>query len=122
MSFPKAVLWDMDGVLADTNQLHFETWEHVLLEQGIPFDRLKFHRIYGLKNRDILPLLVGRPLEPAWMDWISDQKEIAYRKFLPGIPALPGVQIGYAVFNPGVGNRQWLPLRRQRMSKPWWIF
>ena len=91
MSFPKAVLWDMDGVLADTSQLHFETWECVLTEQGIPFDRQKFHLIYGLKNRDLLPYLTDRPLEPQWIEWISDQKELAFRQALPGLQPLPGV-------------------------------
>jgi HAD superfamily hydrolase (TIGR01509 family) len=91
MPFPKAVLWDMDGVLADTSQLHFETWERVLIEQGIPFDRQKFHLIYGLKNRDLLPFLAARPLEPQWIDWISEQKELAFRQSLPGLQPLPGV-------------------------------
>ena len=91
MSFPKAILWDMDGVLADTSQLHFETWERVLTEQGIPFDRQKFHLIYGLKNRDLLPYLTDRPLEPQWIEWISDQKELAFRQALPGLQPLPGV-------------------------------
>jgi len=91
MSFPKAVLWDMDGVLADTSQLHFETWERVLTEQGIPFDRQKFHLIYGLKNRDLLPYLTDKPLEPQWIEWISDQKELAFRQALPGLQPLPGV-------------------------------
>jgi HAD superfamily hydrolase (TIGR01509 family) len=92
MPFPKAVLWDMDGVLADTSQLHFKTWERVLIEYGIPFDRHKFHRIYGLKNQDLLPLLAGKPLDPSWMDWISDQKELTYRQSLPGLLPLPGVK------------------------------
>jgi beta-phosphoglucomutase-like phosphatase (HAD superfamily) len=91
MSFPKAVLWDMDGVLADTSQLHFETWESVLTEQGIPFDRQKFHLIYGLKNRDLLPYLTNKPMEPEWIEWISDQKELAFRKTLHGLLPLPGV-------------------------------
>ena len=91
MSVLRAVLWDMDGVLADTSQLHFETWEKVLNEQGIPFDRQKFHLIYGLKNRDLLPFLANKPLEPQWIDWISDQKELAFRKALPGLLPLPGV-------------------------------
>jgi len=91
MSFPKAILWDMDGVLADTSQLHFETWEHILTEQGIPFDRQKFHLIYGLKNRDLLPYLTDRPLEPQWVEWISDHKELAFRQALPGLQPLPGV-------------------------------
>jgi HAD superfamily hydrolase (TIGR01509 family) len=92
MPLPKAVLWDMDGVLADTSQLHFETWERILTDQGIPFDRQKFHLIYGLKNRDLFPYLAGKTLEPQWIEWIADQKELAFRRALPGhLSLLPGV-------------------------------
>lgn len=91
MSFPKAVLWDMDGVLADTSQLHLDTWMHVLTEQGIPFDRQKFHMIYGLKSSDLLPILTDRPLEPKWIEWITKQKELAFRDSLSGLQPLPGV-------------------------------
>jgi HAD superfamily hydrolase (TIGR01509 family) len=92
MLSPRAILWDMDGVLADTSQLHFETWERVLNEQGIPFDRQKFHLIYGLKNRDLLPFLAGKHLESNWIDWVADQKELAFRQALPNhLTILPGV-------------------------------
>lgn len=88
----RAILWDMDGVLADTSQLHFATWEHVLNEQGIPFDRKKFQLIYGLKNRDLLPFLAGKHLEPEWIDLIADQKELAFRQSLRDhLSLLPGV-------------------------------
>lgn len=96
----RAILWDMDGVLTDTSQLHFETWERVLTEQGIPFDRQKFHLIYGLKNRDLLPYLTDRPLEPEWVDWIADQKELAFRQALQGhLLPLPGVVAWLQRFN-----------------------
>jgi beta-phosphoglucomutase len=92
MLFPHAVLWDMDGVLADTSQLHFATWERILNEQGIPFDRQKFNLIYGLKNRDVLPYLAGRSLEPQWIERVAAQKEQAFRQALPGHTLLlPGV-------------------------------
>jgi HAD superfamily hydrolase (TIGR01509 family) len=92
MPFPKAILWDMDGVLADTSPLHFATWEQVLTEQGIPFDRQKFHHIYGLKNHDLLPYLAGKPLDPQWIERIAAQKELAFRLALPGrLFPLPGV-------------------------------
>ncbi len=97
---PRAVLWDMDGVLADTSQLHFETWESVLKEQGIPFDRQKFHLIYGLKNRDLLPFLAGKPYDPQWMDRVADQKELRFRQALPNhLSLLPGVQDWLERFN-----------------------
>lgn len=92
MPFQKAILWDMDGVLADTSPLHFATWDRVLTEQGIPFDQQKFHYIFGLKNHDLLPYLVGRPLEPHWIERIAAQKELAFRQALPGhLLPLPGV-------------------------------
>jgi beta-phosphoglucomutase len=92
MPYPKAILWDMDGVLADTSSLHFATWEHILNEHGIPFDRQKFHYIYGLKNRDLLPYLTGEPLEAQWAESIAAQKELAFRQALPGnLAPLPGV-------------------------------
>ncbi len=92
MFLPSAVLWDMDGVLADTSPLHFATWERILNEEGIPFDRQKFHYIYGLKNRDLLPYLAGKPVEAQWAERIAAQKELAFRQALPGqLHALPGV-------------------------------
>jgi HAD superfamily hydrolase (TIGR01509 family) len=106
MPSPRAILWDMDGVLADTSQLHFETWEHILVEQGIPFDRQKFHLIYGLKNRDLLPYLTDRPMEPEWVEWIADQKEQAFRQALHGhLFPLPGVVQWLQQFN-ALGYRQ----------------
>jgi HAD superfamily hydrolase (TIGR01509 family) len=106
MPSPRAILWDMDGVLADTSLLHFETWERVLVEQGIPFDRHKFHLIYGLKNRDLLPYLTDRPLEPEWVEWIADQKEQAFRQALHGhLFPLPGVVKWLQQFNT-LGYRQ----------------
>jgi HAD superfamily hydrolase (TIGR01509 family) len=100
MHFPRAVLWDMDGVLADTSELHFQTWEPVLVEQGIHFDRERFHLIYGLKNEDLLPLLAGRPLEAAWMDRVAEKKEQAFRQIMPGhLHPLPGVLKWLQQFN-----------------------
>jgi HAD superfamily hydrolase (TIGR01509 family) len=92
MLSPRAILWDMDGVLADTNQLHFKTWEHTLTELDIPFDRQKFHLIYGLKNLDLLAVLTDRPLVPEWVELVTDKKEIAFRQALQGhLFPLPGV-------------------------------
>ena len=93
MSSQKATLWDMDGVLADTSALHFETWENVLNELDIPFDRQKFLHIFGLKNDELVAYLVGKPLEPGFVKRVSDQKEAAFRQAISGhIQLLPGVK------------------------------
>ena len=92
MPLPKAVLWDLDGVLADTSQLHFQTWAQVLGEYSIPFSREKFHYIFGLKNHDFLPILAGRYLESELIEQISEQKERAFRQGIREyIHLFPGV-------------------------------
>jgi HAD superfamily hydrolase (TIGR01509 family) len=106
MLFPRAILWDMDGVLADTSPLHFETWEQLLTAQGIPFDRQKFTLIYGLKSQDLLSYLVAEPMEAGQIKWLADQKEQAFRQALPGrLSLLPGVLKWLQHFN-SMGYRQ----------------
>ena len=33
----KGVIWDLDGVLADTGEAHYQAWAAVLSEHAIPF-------------------------------------------------------------------------------------
>ena len=33
------VLWDMDGVIVDTGQLHYETWAEALGRAGVEYSR-----------------------------------------------------------------------------------
>jgi beta-phosphoglucomutase family hydrolase len=88
-----AVLWDMDGVLVDTQELHYQTWARVLAEQGIPFDRQKFRQIFGMVNHDLLVYLTGREPTPEYLAWISDYKETAFRRLMHGqVQLLPGVR------------------------------
>jgi HAD superfamily hydrolase (TIGR01509 family) len=92
MPFLEAILWDMDGVLADTTPLHFATWKQVLAKYGLPFDKQEFQYIFGLKNHDLLPRLVGKPLDHNWIEQVAAQKERAFRQALTGrLQPLPGV-------------------------------
>jgi HAD superfamily hydrolase (TIGR01509 family) len=92
MPLPKAILWDMDGVLADTNPLHMQIWERVLSEYCIPFNRDRFNEIFGLKSQEFLPLISGRPFAIELIEKIVDQKEMMFRQVMHGnIQPLPGV-------------------------------
>lgn len=44
---PAAVLWDMDGVLADTTDLHFRTWQTAMAEFGIRLTHDQFIKFFG---------------------------------------------------------------------------
>lgn len=75
----RAVIWDLDGVLADTAEVHFRAWVTALAEWEIPLDRATFDRVFGMNNRDTLTDLLGRPPEPRELATITGRKEHLFR-------------------------------------------
>jgi beta-phosphoglucomutase len=62
---PHALLFDFDGVLADTEPLHWSCWRDVLAPEGIELDwRYYEQHCIGLSERDFLAAL-GRRVHPA---------------------------------------------------------
>ncbi len=89
----QAILWDLDGVLFDTAQLHYQVWAQVLHSYGADFSYAKFLSTFGMKNQDFLPVLFGRPLEVHFMEQVGDEKESLFRQ---------RVSAGEARVQPGV--------------------
>jgi beta-phosphoglucomutase len=88
----RAVLWDMDGVLVDTGEFHFQSWDAVLPAYGIPFSREFFRGTFGMNNAGILSILLGDKLTPELLAEISNQKEEQFRQAIRGhVQPLPGV-------------------------------
>jgi HAD superfamily hydrolase (TIGR01509 family) len=86
------VLWDFDGVIADTGELHYRTWARVLAEAGVPFDRETFHRGFGMINSEVLPFWFGRSLDPELVSRIADRKEELFLEAARNtVTLLPGV-------------------------------
>ena len=56
------VIWDMDGTLVDTAELHLEAWAATAREFGKPFTRADFEATFGRRNPDIIHQLLGRLL------------------------------------------------------------
>ncbi|MGD9321117.1 MAG: HAD family phosphatase [Desulfobacteraceae bacterium] len=75
----KGVIWNLDGVLADTAEAHFRCWVTALAEKEIPLDRPTFDGLFGMNNRDMLAQLLGRPPEPKELESITDRKEEIFR-------------------------------------------
>jgi beta-phosphoglucomutase len=88
----RGVLWDLDGVLVDTGEFHFQSWVETLAENGIPFTREQFQSTFGMNNMGILTILLGRPPEPDQFAKIGDAKERRFRQAIRGsVVPLPGV-------------------------------
>ncbi len=88
----RAVLWDLDGVLVDTGEFHFQSWLEVLPDYDIRFSREFFRDTFGMNNAGILSLLLGDDLTPELLEEISERKEQAFRGAVRGhVQPLPGV-------------------------------
>jgi HAD superfamily hydrolase (TIGR01509 family) len=76
----RGVIWDLDGVLADTGEAHFRSWARALSSQGIPFDHSLFDRVFGMNNEDTLTELLGRPPTQEELEGIAERKEELFRE------------------------------------------
>lgn len=88
-----AVLWDLDGVLVDTGEYHFQAWVETLAGYDIPFSREQFKEIFGMHNESAMVYLLGKErAEKLWQE-IGDKKEIAFRNDIRGkVVLLPGIE------------------------------
>src|SRR5687767_11711477 len=88
----QGVLWDLDGVITDTGELHFQSWLPPLAEHGIAYTREMFKATFGMNNAGSLTTLLGHPPEPELLTKISDRKEQLFRDSVRGrAQILPGV-------------------------------
>jgi beta-phosphoglucomutase len=54
-----AVIFDLDGVLTDTAELHYQSWQRIADELGLPFDRHANEALRGLSREESLERLLG---------------------------------------------------------------
>jgi beta-phosphoglucomutase len=86
-------IWDMDGTLVDTAELHFRAWEAVCRELGRDFSRADFAATFGRRNPEIFTALFGDRLSDAEAARWGDRKEELYRAAAGrGVELLPGVR------------------------------
>jgi HAD superfamily hydrolase (TIGR01509 family) len=88
----KAALWDMDGTLVDSEQLHWLAWKEVMDAEGVAVTYQQFRDTFGQRNDTIIPLLCGGTATAETVTRISDTKEAAYRRMVRegGIAAIDG--------------------------------
>jgi HAD superfamily hydrolase (TIGR01509 family) len=88
----KALLFDLDGTLADTNPLHQLAWYEVLREHGIEADAELYARhIAGRRNVEIVASILPQ-LSRADALATAEDKEARFRRLAgSGLRALPGV-------------------------------
>lgn len=90
---PRAVVFDLDGTLADNMAWHAQAFQTFLERHGRPALTLEMRRrIDGKTNADIMPILFERDLTPDEVDAYAAEKEGLYREISRGrVRATAGV-------------------------------
>jgi beta-phosphoglucomutase family hydrolase len=93
MSAGRAVLWDMDGTLIDSEEFHWISWRNALENEGITITREQFLSSFGQRNDSIIPRWLGAAATPERIARMSRAKEELYRDLVrrDGMSPLPGV-------------------------------
>jgi beta-phosphoglucomutase family hydrolase len=76
----KAVIWDMDGVIADTGPYHRSAWQKVFRKRGVKFTKKDFRRNFGQRNDTIIRNTLGEQISQGEIDAIAREKEETFRK------------------------------------------
>jgi len=87
----RAVIWDMDGVIADTAPYHFRAWHDAFHKRGVNFTEDDFRRHFGQRNDTIIRSALGDKVSQSEVDFIAREKEQTFRRMVrQNIKALPG--------------------------------
>ena len=114
-----AAIWDVDGTLVDTAEMHFAAWADLAAEIGRPFSRADFAATFGRRNPEIIRAISTRKRatrqSPIWGS--EKRSNTARRRALgPGSSYCLGpatCSAGYAIW---VGHRR---SRRAPRGRTW---
>ena len=87
----EAVIWDMDGVIADTIEYHHQAWKEEFARKGIEYTEEHFLRFFGQRNDTIIKDALGADISPEEMAAINNAKQANFRRRIGSdIRPLPG--------------------------------
>lgn len=90
---PFLAIFDHDGVLIDSLEMHQQAWIELGRQTGLPITNAFIHETFGMTNPSIFRKLLGEDLAPAELTRLSDIKESCYRETARGkIVLMDGVQ------------------------------
>ncbi len=85
------VIFDIDGVLMNSNPAHLESWQILGKEDGFEFTPRLFQETFGQRSDAILAGHWGRPLSEKEALAMAERKEAIYREMIEKeFPAMPG--------------------------------
>lgn len=84
MPTPKAIIFDLDGVLTDTSEYHYRAWKHLADDEGIPFTHEENDaHLRGVGRRESLGYLIrGRQYSEEQIQEMMDRKNRYYNALI----------------------------------------
>ena len=84
MQRPKAIIFDLDGVLTDTSEFHYKAWKRLADEEGIPFTHQENDEyLRGVSRRESLMYIIrGRNYSEAQIQEMMDRKNRYYNEMI----------------------------------------
>jgi beta-phosphoglucomutase family hydrolase len=105
-----ALIFDMDGVIIDSNPLHRQAWAAFNRRYGLETTEAMQRRMYGKRNDEIVRDYFGEGISPEEVDARGRAKERLYREMLTGrteemlVPGLRAFLERYRDLPMGVGS------------------
>ncbi len=88
-----AVLFDVDGTLIDSNELHAVAWRETFLHFGVDLPLEEIRGQIGKGGDNLIPALLPKELVEARQDEIDAYRgELFKRDYLPRVVPFPGVR------------------------------
>jgi HAD superfamily hydrolase (TIGR01509 family) len=87
----RAVIFDLDGVLADSEGIHILAWEEIAREYSLPVDRLPLHDWIGYPDNEIVVDMVREhDLSITPEDLLQHKRRIFRRLIAEKLKPIPG--------------------------------
>jgi beta-phosphoglucomutase family hydrolase len=105
-----ALIFDMDGVIIDSNPLHRQAWAAFNRRYGLETTEAMQRRMYGKRNDQIVRDYFGEEISPEEVDARGRAKERLYREMLTGrteemlVPGMRAFLEKYRDLPMGVGS------------------
>ena len=89
----QAVIFDMDGLMIDSEPLHKEAWQVTLRHFGYELDEALFAQLVGLRTREDAVLLREHFRLPVMAEVLARQRNDLFLASLPGrVKPMPGLR------------------------------
>lgn len=89
----RAVIFDVDGTIVDSNELHVQSWDEIFRSYGKHFSHQKLHAHVGEGGDQYIPnFLTEAEIREFGAKLEKERGELYKEKYMPKVRAFPGVR------------------------------